>query len=68
MLLSTEDTCKEFIKKKAALMAEMAKLIRKEQEAAEKEKEATHNAEAVQLAAEKAARKEEEMCDGGVGS
>ena len=58
MSSSTENVHEEFIKKKAALMAEMAELIRKEQEATEKEKEMVCNVEAVWLAAEKAARKE----------
>ena len=40
-------------------MAEMAKLVRKEKEAAEKEEEAACNAEAAWLAAEKAAKKAE---------
>ena len=48
----------EIAKKKAAFKAEMAELARKEKEAAEKEEEAACNAEAVWLAAEKAAKKE----------
>ena len=51
MPLSTKDTHKEFIKKKAALVAEMAKLVRKEKEATEKEKEVACNMEAAWLAA-----------------
>ena len=55
---STENIRKEIAKKKATLVAEMAELAKKEKAAAEKEEEAAHNAEAVQLAAEKAAKKE----------
>ena len=59
MLSSAENVRKEIARKKAAYKAEMAELTRKEKEVAEKEEEAVHNAEAVQLAAEKAAKKTE---------
>ena len=58
MSSSTENVREEIAKKKAALVAEMAELARKEKEAVEKEEEAAHNAEAARLAAEKAAKKE----------
>ena len=58
MSSSTENVREEIAKKKAALVAEMAKLARKEKEALEKEEEAACNAEAARLAAEKAAKKE----------
>ena len=58
MLSSTENIREEIAKKKAALIAEMAELARKEKEAVEKEEEAARNAEAAWLAAEKAAKKE----------
>ena len=58
MSLSTNNVHEEIAKKKAALMAEMAELAKKEKEAVEKEEEAAHNTEAAQLAAEKAVRKE----------
>ena len=58
MLSSAEIVHEEIARKKAAYKAEMAELTRKEKEAAEKEEEAACNAEAVQLAAEKAAKKE----------
>ena len=58
MSLSTNNVHEEIAKKKAALMAEMAELARKEKEAVEKEEEAACNAEAAWLAAEKAAKKE----------
>ena len=48
----------EIARKKAAYKAEMAELMRKEKEAAEKEEEVVRNAEAARLAAEKAAKKE----------
>ena len=52
MSSTTDNIHEEIAKKKAALMAEMAELTRKEKEAVEKEEEAA------QLAAEKAAKKE----------
>ena len=58
MSLSAENVHEEITRKKAALIAEMAELARKEKEAVEKEEEAARNAEAVWLAAEKAAKKE----------
>ena len=58
MSSSAETVRKEIARKKATYKAEMAKLARKEKEAAEKEEEVARNAEAAWLAAEKAARKE----------
>ena len=58
MSLSAETVCKEIARKKATYEAEMAELMRKEKEEVEKEEEVVCNTEAVQLAAEKAARKE----------
>ena len=58
MSLTTDNIHKEIAKKKAALVAEMAELAKKEKEAVEKEEEAARNVEAVWLAAEKAAKKE----------
>ena len=58
MSSSAKIICEEITRKKAAYKAEMAELVRKEKEAAEKEEEAAHNMEAVGLAAEKAAKKE----------
>ena len=52
MLSSAETVREEIARKKAAYEAEMAKLTRKEKEAADKEEEAAR------LAAEKAAKKE----------
>ena len=59
MSSSAETIHKEIAMKKAAYEAEMAELARKEKEAAGKEEEAVCNAEAVWLAAEKAAKKTE---------
>ena len=53
MSSSADTICEEIAKKKAAFEAEMAKLVRKEKEVAEKEEEAAR------LAAEKAAKKTE---------
>ena len=58
MSSSTKNVHEEIARKKAALVAEMAELARKEKEAMEKEEEAARNAEAAWLAAEKAAKKE----------
>ena len=57
MLSSTENVCEELIHKKAALLAEMAEIDKREKETMRKEAEVAHNAEAAWLAVEKAAKK-----------
>ena len=57
MSLTTNNIRKEITKKKAMLVAEMARLTKKEKEVAEKEEEAAHNAEAAEKAAKKEVKK-----------
>ena len=67
MLLSTKNVHKELVCQKAALLAEMAEIDRKEKEAVRREAEVACNAEAAWLGSKKGQEKREEVCSGGVG-